>query len=346
MRRAPAAGTLGSMSVAQTRWVSAIAALAIACGGTGGGGEDAGSDGARGVPCGAVTCGVGDVCCNASCGICTAPGGSCTTEECVDAGSGADAGVPREDAGASCGAATCASGELCCPGCAGAMTCEPGPSCPDVTCAPECSPSQPCGEGEYCEMPDGTCGGGACKPGPMGGCPRDCPGVCGCDGVEYCNACNARSAGTDVALDGRCAPSGCEAMDARGEGVCAVILGFAFDGTRCVGIHCSCVGDDCSALYATSDACESAYARCIFPTCGGFIGTVCADDGWCDYPADEYCGFADGSGVCRPRPADCAGEPSGAVCGCDGTTYASACEAHRAGVDDASSGPCAPPPPP
>ncbi len=45
-----------------------------------------------------------------------------------------------------------------------------------------------------------------------------------------------------------------------------------------------------------------------------------------------------------PVPADCTGQPVAPVCGCDGMTYANACEAHLAGVDDASPGACAPPP--
>jgi hypothetical protein len=35
-----------------------------------------------GEPCGKVTCAAGTVCCNASCGICTPPGGSCTKQFC------------------------------------------------------------------------------------------------------------------------------------------------------------------------------------------------------------------------------------------------------------------------
>jgi hypothetical protein len=61
-------------------WVAvAAAAAAIGCGGLavvereGGGG---------GVACGPATCGADEVCCNESCGICTAPGDTCTTQAC------------------------------------------------------------------------------------------------------------------------------------------------------------------------------------------------------------------------------------------------------------------------
>jgi hypothetical protein len=36
----------------------------------------------HGLPCGTATCKNGDVCCNASCGICTPPGGACTQQIC------------------------------------------------------------------------------------------------------------------------------------------------------------------------------------------------------------------------------------------------------------------------
>lgn len=60
----------------------------------------------------------------------------------------------------------------------------------------------------YCDYDDKmTCGqgdiAGICMPRP-GACPKDCPGVCGCDGKFYCNACEAHAAGTDDAPTGSC----------------------------------------------------------------------------------------------------------------------------------------------
>ena len=59
-----------------------------------------------------------------------------------------------------------------------------------------------CAPGQFCAFdPPGSCGnadgGGTCTPGPNG-CTADCPGVCGCDGKFYCNACGANAAGIDV----------------------------------------------------------------------------------------------------------------------------------------------------
>lgn len=64
-----------------------------------------------------------------------------------------------------------------------------------------------CAFGEYCDYPNDDCGGddgqGACAPGP-GGCPADCPGVCGCDGTFYCNECMAHAPGVDASGELNC----------------------------------------------------------------------------------------------------------------------------------------------
>lgn len=64
-----------------------------------------------------------------------------------------------------------------------------------------------CGAEEFCDFPDDSCGTfdtiGRCLPLP-GGCPEDCPGVCGCDQQFYCNACAAQQAGVDVSTSTSC----------------------------------------------------------------------------------------------------------------------------------------------
>ena len=60
-----------------------VATLGVGCGGDAvveRGGDDAG----LGPECGAVTCNEGQVCCNASCGTCTAPGEACSTIACTN----------------------------------------------------------------------------------------------------------------------------------------------------------------------------------------------------------------------------------------------------------------------
>jgi len=68
----------------------------------------------------------------------------------------------------------------------------------------------PCQPDEYCDLPGESCEGlGVCAPRPDG-CDDDCPGVCGCDGQFYCNACGAFSAGVDVSSEPFCDSPGVE----------------------------------------------------------------------------------------------------------------------------------------
>lgn len=138
------------------------------------GGSDAGSDGAAdtgsgGEACGPVTCGGGQICCDTSCGAsgpeCVAPDG----DSCPGVACPADAGGPEIFCD-SRGSAECPAGTFC----------DTGPTC-----------------GAADE-------GGVCRPLPDG-CDDDCPGVCACDGVAYCNECEANGAGFSVTRSG-CEP--------------------------------------------------------------------------------------------------------------------------------------------
>ena len=62
--------------------------------------------------------------------------------------------------------------------------------------------------------------------------------------------------------------------------------------------------------------------------CGGFAGTPCAADEWCDFATND-CGGSDNTGTCRTRPIAC-DDNLDPVCGCDGQTYGNACEAAKA----------------
>lgn len=81
---------------------------------------------------------------------------------------------------------------------------------------PYCGGKQgyPCAADEWCDFDESFayCGAGdntgQCQPRPTV-CTKDCPGVCGCDGQFYCNACVAQAAGTDVSDQSGCAPSAC-----------------------------------------------------------------------------------------------------------------------------------------
>jgi hypothetical protein len=110
--------------------------------------------GKKGEPCGTNTCGQGEYCCNASCGICAPEGGFCTQQVC------------EPTVGEPCGTNTCGTGEFCCNSSCGIcapvggfctqQVCEPAPVVEAVV-APtsEASLGQPCGNnrcgsGEFC----------------------------------------------------------------------------------------------------------------------------------------------------------------------------------------------------
>ena len=64
----------------------------------------------------------------------------------------------------------------------------------------------PCPADRWCQFLDvGLCGqadgAGTCRPRPTS-CFGDCNGVCGCDGLTYCNACDANAAGVDTSSSG------------------------------------------------------------------------------------------------------------------------------------------------
>lgn len=123
-----------------------------------------------------------------------------------------------------------------------------------------------CEATEFCDFA-ASCGaddsGGTCTPRPSG-CPEDCPGVCGCDGMMYCNGCMANEAGVSVDPDGECAPMmDCAAQDARGQGPCDAFFGIGWDGTECNFVNgCSCDGADCESLFDSREECEARYGAC------------------------------------------------------------------------------------
>ncbi len=276
--------------------VAMLAMLAVGCSSSHGLDGDAGS----GEACGPVVCSPGTECCNASCGICVAPGEGCPAIACVDGGS------PIV-----CGGTTCGAGEQCCPGCGpGELLCTTGGGpCPDIVCPPPpldggapraCGgfPGAPCGPNEICDYPDGSyCGGddstGVCIPRPDS-CPEPtCRPVCGCDGNTYCGDCEAHAAGTDVLREGAC-DADCDAMDAVGVGLCDGWFGYAWNGSDCAGISgCSCEGADCSALYSSYEACVDARSSCITDC----RSTGCAAGQSCQLCWTDYACIPDGA-VC------------------------------------------------
>ena len=105
-------------------------------------------------------------------------------------------------------------------------------------------------------------------------------------------------------------------------------LGVKWNGNNCEGIAgCECVGDDCDRLYDTFDQCQAA---CQYECNSLDTPTPCPDGMYCQAP-NNGCG----GGYCTAAPTDCQPGTTGGdtpVCGCDGATYDTYCDAWQAGI--------------
>jgi hypothetical protein len=209
-----------------------------------------------------------------------------------------------------------------------------------------------CPDGEFCELPAGTCGSadleGACVA-TGDACPEYYSPVCGCDGVTYANDCFRQAASAQKAHDGACGDDCTSNDQCAGTAYCAKPPGTCEGHGRCTTRPLGCpdnVDPVCGCNGTTySNACDAAavgtnVARAgeCAKSCGGFIGIPCPENQFCDLPAGQ-CGGADLEGHCVPTDGACP-EIYLPVCGCDGVTYANDCFRQAAGAQKASDGAC------
>lgn len=210
-----------------------------------------------------------------------------------------------------------------------------------------------CGEGRWCEVPDGQCGdnpvSGTCAARPEG-CPRIYDPVCGCDGETYSNDCIAAAAGVNIDSRGECDGGGTDGCVSNGECDRGQFCHFETGTCAAPGV-CEARPRGCPDVYDPVCGCDgTTYGNeCEASAAGVSVASAgaCRDPGGCndneECPLTSYCAFAPlscaGPGDCEPRPEACPAiyDP---VCGCDGRTYSNGCVAASSGANVASRGAC------
>jgi hypothetical protein len=279
--------------------------------------------------CGATTCDKGSVCCNASCGICTQPGGVCIQLAC-DPGS----------AGKTCATTRCDAGETC-------MDTRGGPQC--VAKADDPCDLLDCPPNAICKVVQGaaTCvpvptDPGAGKDAGVGG-PVVTPGSCAlvlcagiCRDVPGGFICEPKAPVQGASCAATTCPVGHDCDDSSGTAKCvqapscAAVLCAA--GTRCELKPVQCIRAPCPAQptcvpSAEADVCatvrckagthcEAKEVQCIRAPCPPIAecvpdgaGTPCGKN---TCTGDTFCCNAS-CGTCAPRGGACTQQF------CDGT---------------------------
>ena len=209
-----------------------------------------------------------------------------------------------------------------------------------------------CNVDEYCF--GGCIGEGFCKERPICG---NAPGEvqCACNGLDYATPCKLASAGKNLAFEGWCGepPELCGGPDAlectTPEAICDLqSCNPEAEGLCITDLECGpsdppeCGCDDVTYV----NKCARIEAGVAFKHMGECGEGVCELSVPGDCGMGAYCygdiGVCTGPGECKPAPFTCGvqGGDNVPVCGCDGITYPSMCEAQKADIPVLKYGEC------
>jgi hypothetical protein len=157
----------------------------------------------------------------------------------------------------------------------------------------------------------------------------------GAAGVPSSPTSSLQPCGTGTApcpADEFCSFAGVEACGQNGLGQCIQRPTTACPTDCPTPLLCACNGqrycNECAAQAAGFDVGPDMV--CQYRHCGSWLGIVCADSEFCDYP-DLFCG-SESFGNCLVRPVNCP-TVCDPTCACNGVEYCNECVAHVAGVD-------------
>jgi Kazal-type serine protease inhibitor domain len=210
-------------------------------------------------------------------------------------------------------------------------------------------------------------------------CTAEYLGVCGCDGKTSATECTANAKGVSVRHIGECSDDsdagvsegqicgGLQGAQCPSDQFCQFAADVNCGAADQTGICssrpqicpnyvkplCGCDGkthnNECEAHKAgtsvaapgecAADGGGDAGVPAQGKACGARLGNTCSQGEYCSFTEAALCGDADATGNCAKIPTVCTKE-NNPVCGCDGTTYSTACTAAAAGIAVRALGTC------